>query len=231
MASWGQPSNMIRLLDVVHQALRKLGVIEHDEEPEGTQLASGCEALRGMIRHWEQKGHLAWMETDAWMSLIPGRAVYSFGPEGDFPHRPLEMLSTFVDHAGSDIPLRKVGRQDYHAQSTKNTAGVPNLCYLDPTTPHAKLYVWPIPHVPMGLKFAYRRALYIPQNAKDPFEFPEQWELAIIYNLAALLAPEYGEERPDIQMMADRYLAEIEDATREGGVITFTFDPDYIGGQ
>lgn len=114
--------------------------------------------------------------------------------------RPLDITQVRLrNDSDSDRVLTPLAREDYFAIYNKTTEGVPSVCYYDSQLNSAFLYVWPVPDsVDMRIKYTYTRTLDDMDSATDNPDFPQEWLLAIVFNLAVLLAPAYGKE-PKVQ--------------------------------
>lgn len=94
-----------------------------------------------------------------------------------------------------DRVLTKLSREDYFSIPNKDTVGVPSQYYYDPQLSSAFIYLWPKPNsVDQRLKITYTRPLEDMDASTNNPDFPQEWLLAIVYNLAVLLAPAYGKE-------------------------------------
>ena len=112
--------------------------------------------------------------------------------------RPIEIADVRL-HNNSDYerPLRIVSRQEYMALPNKTDTGAANLVYYDPTLTNGTLYVWPACNdVKEYIKFTAKIPLEdFDATTNDP-DFPQEWLLALAWNLAILVAPKFGVELP-----------------------------------
>jgi len=110
--------------------------------------------------------------------------------------RPIEIADVRL-HNNSDYerPLQIKSRQEYMALPNKADTGAANLVYYDPQMTNGKLYVWPACNdVKEYIKFTAKIPVEdFDSIANDP-DFPQEWLLALSWNLAILIAPKFGKE-------------------------------------
>jgi hypothetical protein len=95
-----------------------------------------------------------------------------------------------------DFPLALLeSREDYAAIGVKNLRTWPALAYYAPTYPTGTLYVWPIPAAgTWEIHILAPQALPSGLKATDTINLPPEYADAIMWTLAARLAPSYGQE-------------------------------------
>jgi len=108
--------------------------------------------------------------------------------------RPIEMIEARVISASNyDTPIDIVSRNQYMRLSTKTSTGTANQIYYDPLLTNGKIYVWPAcKNVKEYIKFSCRILIEDFDTATDDPDFPQEWLLALTWNLAVLIAPKFG---------------------------------------
>lgn len=106
-----------------------------------------------------------------------------------------------------EVPVSSQAYMDYKALSTKtsNASHITQFMY-NPYVDYGNLYVFPRPSdCSYRLNFTYERRLADIIDASDNFDFPSEWEEAIVYQLAMRLARPFGRAAAlqDIAPMAD----------------------------
>lgn len=179
--------------DLIEEARRKIG-IQADEEPLAAQeLVTGLRALNMMLKTWQADGVKCWTLTEGQLTLTQGNVDYTFGAGGDFTIVPLEITSIRINRGGNDIPMFRMGREDYFDLPNKTAEGYPTQFYYDRQRSGGTLYVWPAPDVTAGtLKFTYRRIIMDVDQSADDLDLPQEWYEAIMYNLAKKLGENAG---------------------------------------
>jgi len=85
----------------------------------------------------------------------------------------------------AEIEMVQLGRIDYLNLPNKQTAGTPVQFYYDPKRFNGDLFIWPAPvKVNEYINFTYYKPLDIFDDADDDADFPNEWILALKYNLA-----------------------------------------------
>jgi len=161
--------------------------------------------------------------TDA---VTSGVTVFSYTNKAN---RPMKIANVNVvdSIANSHTPVWIYSRQEYVDLPQKDSDGRVNQIYYDPQVGLGKLYVWPeTDTVDNYLTLWVQRTLEDFDAASDDADFPQEWYLALSFNLAALSCTKYGvprDVRRDIQAVAAeaKKLAESFDA--EQG---FYLEPD-----
>lgn len=92
----------------------------------------------------------------------------------------------------TEIPMVALSRNAYKTLPTKESIGKPTQYYYDPQRDDANLFIWPVSDsVSDRLKFSAQRQIQDLDNTTDNLDFPQEWELAIVFNLAKIMAFDY----------------------------------------
>lgn len=122
-------------------------------------------------------------------------------------NRPMKVSEAHINTAtNSDINVDVLSRDEYYTLPDKTSTGQVNQVYFDPQTTTAKLYVWPVAdNASDFLKLIVLRTIE-DVDADDDVDFPQEWYMALSYNLAKFITPKYGVPTPikkDIKQLAD----------------------------
>lgn len=154
--------------------------------------------------------------------------VYIYTTEAE---RPLKInFATYAYNlSSSEIPLHKLGRQEYIEQPQKSTSGSVNEFYFQPTLNLATLYLWPVSDTNLGIiRASYTTPFTELVSNDDEVQFPDEWEDAVIFGLASRIMDEYGlpeQKQAVIQSKADRYLSDCLAFDNENADLHI--EPDY----
>lgn len=97
------------------------------------------------------------------------------------------------DTTNNETPIFLFSRQEYNLLSDKTSQGTVNQVYYQPLRSTGKMYVWPTPDNETDLiLFTYERDLLDFDTANDTPDLPQEWTRALVWALAAELAPEFG---------------------------------------
>lgn len=142
--------------------------------------------------------------------------------------RPLRISSARLRNSSDDDrELTALSRSEYFSLTNKDSAGSPTSYYYDPQLTTASLYVWPVPDtVDQRLEITYSKSLEDFDAAGDNPDFPQEWLLALMWNLASLLAPAYGKDAKARAIIIPRAEAELQKVLgydKELGEIVFSY--------
>lgn len=155
--------------------------------------------------------------------LLKGTTVVSIPT---IPIKPLQIMSCsrrsfssgFLTGETTDIIMPSISFYDYQQLTNKNTPGYPLQWKYEPVTGSGIFTIWPVPMDQSNvLHFEYIRPLFDLTTGADNPDVPQEWLLAITYNLAALLAPAYGKSAMLQTMMplAQSLLQDVDGYDRE----------------
>lgn len=124
-----------------------------------------------------------------------GNYVYAIG---DLITRPLDIYQLRFranNYDNYDRPVQKFSRSDYFALPAKANLGAAVAWYYDPQIPIGRLYIWNASQsVQDTIRFTYQKSIEMFDSAGNTPDLPNEWNLLIVYSLAALLGPVYGKE-------------------------------------
>jgi len=188
--------------------------------------ADAMTALSLMMQQWQRRRWIVFRLDDAFTPVTPWQGIYTVGPGGDFDFelgppadRPGTIESAFLrqltglgvpDGFPVDYPLRKIpSKEAWNRIPLKHLGSWPFQYFYDPTwkpdNPQGTgtLYIWPIPiqsffevHISVP-----RDIRHIPPYTDLTDYLPPETEMAIVYNLAAVLRVNY-QMPPDPQLLA-----------------------------
>jgi hypothetical protein len=143
-----------------------------------------------------------------------GATIYTYTNR---PQRPLRIIharrrSTYT---GSDVPIDIEAHKEYFDQPSKSSSGSMNFVYYKPELISGRLYVWQRPNsVEELLGITVERALADMDNTDDDPDFPIEWQLPLVMNLAKVIEPQYGQldagRRAEVRADADRLFLEAQ---------------------
>jgi hypothetical protein len=187
--------------EIVDDARDLLGISAEEEPLEAVDLNKGVRALNQMLRAWQADGVQTWVLTEGTFALVASDADYVFGTGGSFTTVPMEIMDMRITRNGTDLPMHRMGREEYFALPNKTTTGYPTCYYYDRQRNGGTLYVWPAPDATAGtLKFTYRRQIMDAGDGTDTLDIPTEWLECVTSNLAIRLAPRY--EKQPSQVLA-----------------------------
>lgn len=212
MATSGTATFSLTNAEIVKESLLLLGAVDEFAEVGENQYNSCRKILNSMVKHWQIHANI-WPKVDVTKTLTPGTASYTVGTGLDIDTaRPMRLVSARrKDTSGREVPIEVFAREDYMGIPLKTTQGAPAGVYYDVQRASGTAYVWPTGDtVNNQVVLTFRRPLEDLTTAANDMDFPQEWHLAIIYNLAAKLAPKYPNQQSGfIKEEAERLLAEL----------------------
>ena len=156
-----------------------------------------------------------------------GNQVYTYTTKAG---RPQKIISAYRrDTSDIDTPVEIIGEDEYLQQSNKASAGPPVEVWYQPTLTTGTLYVWPVDGGANVDKLIFS-AQYAPDDfdaASDNPEFPIEWGNALVWGLAAEIAPEHGlppREQAHLMSIAEYKLNTVLDYDTENASVIFALD-------
>jgi len=142
-----------------------------------------------------------------------GRTVFTYTTVIEKPVR-VETSRRRLMSDNSDIEMNEWARQQYMAQPDKTSQGTPTNFYFSPEYTFGVMYVWQTASsVNQVVKFTFQRTIQNFDTVSDNPDFPQEWALALVYNLAALIGHEYdcplqklGMIKQEAMMLKDQVL-------------------------
>lgn len=201
MATSGSADFNVTRNDIIRDALLMIGAVDSMESAGATEIADAARMLNMLIKHWQRYPSL-WTRKDVTHTLTPGTQSYTVGTGLNInTARPLKVeYCRRKNTSATEVEIDVVSRQEYMSLPTKTTQGAPNLVYYDPQRDNGVLYVWPTGDTTNNqLVLTFRRPIEDFDDAGNNPDFPQEWILALVYNLAAKLLPQYP--NPDVAQM------------------------------
>ncbi|WP_373088692.1 hypothetical protein [Zhongshania sp.] len=124
-------------------------------------------------------------------------------------NRPMKVLEGYTTVGNTEIPVGVISRTDYNTLGVKTTDGIITQMYYDPQIGTGKLFVYPEASSELNFVTLFvQKTLADLDAATDNPEVPQEWYLALAYNLAEALVPDYGTPTQDaakVERLAKKY--------------------------
>ena len=187
---------------LIKRTLLLLGVISADQTVAATEYTNAGEVLNLMLKAWQADGMQLWQVTGKSITPVKGQATYTIGPAGGVvvTGKPVALLEAYRRNTAevSDIALIRQSRTQYWELNDKDMEGTPTQYYWDiqQGVGANDLLVWPTPDQDFvdnnTIEILYQAPFDDMTISTSNLAFPQEWELAVVYGLAVILAPEYG---------------------------------------
>lgn len=145
--------------------------------------------------------------------------------------RPQRILSfrrkTFAND--NEIPVITWSREEYFNQINKSSKGTVVNAYYSPQLNNGRVYVWQTANsVNDFIRYTFERQLEDVTTDTDNLDFPQEWLLPIIYNLADILADDYDVTPAKMQKINAKAASLLDDILGWDEEITSLFiQPDF----
>lgn len=218
--------------EIIHGALRILGVVGEGQTPSAQQYTDAAEALNYLVKSWENQGVLIWCIKSQDITLVAGTADYNIGlGETVNVAKPLKIYQAFRRTTNNvDVPMTILSQQQYNMLGNKTSSGAPIQLYYNAQRDYGTLSLFPVPSsadVSDVVRIYYQRPIEDFDASTDNADIPQELLRALKYDLANEMAFEYGisaGDRQALEMRAERYKAEALAANIEDTSYYFQVD-------
>ena len=191
--------------ELIHSSFRLIGAIAGAETLETNELNDALVSLNQMIASWNNEG-ASLVSRERLTVSVSGSNQYVL------PKRPVRIESASVASGGIDYPLEIVDSAGWEAIPEKQAQSVyVRKLYCDYGYPTATVYIAPIPRLGGTLEMWIYTALTQFATVNDTINLPPGYEIALRYNFAVALLPEYPRTAvdPTLPAQAQNYKASI----------------------
>ncbi len=181
--------------EIVRKALLLIGAVDREVALTGTELNDGVDTLNVMLASWAANKLKVNVITKESFTLTVGQNGHTMGESGaDWTTgRPLAILGAFIrDSANTDYHLDIMSRDEYNRVGNKADSGRPTKFYYHASAPLGTVYFDSTPSSAETIYLDMQKGL---GNFTDPntaITLPANYVVPLQYNLAIMLAPEYG---------------------------------------
>lgn len=225
MATSGNTSWELQRNNIISAALRKIGALAKGQSADTEDISNGSEALNSLAALLSTDGMQLWKRTEIAVTLVDGQQDYTLDDA-------LKVHQVVLRYAGSDTSYEIQWKSLYDFNNLPTSEGGTPVHYtFTPGIQDGTLKIWPTPDATTATNYSL---VAVVQKEFDGFfassdtpDFPPYWTDALIYGLAARLAPEYGVPLQDRQMLlkeAETYKKMASDFGDDGGSIFFMAD-------
>ena len=232
MATSGTATWTLNRDQVIKGALRKLAVLPSGGTPSTNQVNDAAEALNGLVKSLHGKGMPLWKIISTTFTTVAGTSSYTVGPAQTInTSTPLRVIQAlYQPSGGNNTPMDVYNRYDFN-DLPNNATGTPVNFYFQPLRTTGVVKLWPTPaDSTTTITFHYEAPFEDLNSASDDFDFPSYWITALIYNLAWLLAPEFGiptQDRATLSQEAQYWTNEALSIGTEEGSLYLAPNSEY----
>ena len=186
--------------DLISGSLRLLGVKGQGEVATGAEAADALAVLNELIDSMNATGTLLYTTTTKVYNLSTTTVPFTIGPTGQIVEtlRPTQLVGAWwrdlSNTPNTDLRLQVLSDSDYGDIVSKGTqSAFPSAIYMDRQYPNANIYLWPAPSdTSKALVLQFAAPLGGFATLDDIESMPPAYRQMLRYNLAVMIAPEYG---------------------------------------
>lgn len=222
--------------EIIEASLRKLGVLAEGQVPSSDNYTTATYALNALLAEFRTLGMPLWERRLYSFSPTASVTAYNIGSGEtlDTPY-PLKIFQAYRIDSASSSRVQMDIIADYNFNMLpSNSSGTPIQLTYTPRVNYGVLKLWPTPDTNAAsnstITIVYQRPMEYSGNSTQTLDIPEEWLNAVIYNLAARLAPEWGIPLPDRQALeatAEKVLDRALDFGSEDGSLFFQVTRRY----
>jgi len=196
------PTNVITTArDLVTMSLKTCGAIGEGQFPSAENLMDAFRRMNWLLAQWRRKRWLVFQLLD--LSVVStGAQSYTVGPGGDIEidPRPDKLEAAYqrqlipATNQPVDWPLDIItSYEEYSRIPLKRLSSLAYSIFYDPGTPRGLIYPWPVPQASIyAIHILVKGVLQRFDTLDTQVTLPEEYEPAITYRLACILAPTYS---------------------------------------
>lgn len=217
-------------LEIVEASLRKLGVLAESQGSNIDQQQKGQQALNTVIGFLQTKNLQSWTRNIIFVPLVANTALYRIGigqtTNTRYP-KLIEQLLVENVISKSTIDLTEKHPKDLESLPS-NAIGLPINYSYTKFINYGDIKVWPVPDLSIAtqnrLELVTFTSLEYVTSLTETLHFPQEWQAALIYQLAVSLADEYqvsSQKQTELKAKADLYTKAADDHNQENSSIFF----------
>lgn len=193
----------VQAQDLIKGAMKHLTLIDKSETPSNDELQDGLSVLNMMIDSWSNELLMMVAQTPITFPLTANVPSYAIGPGQtvNVTQAPLKINSGVYNDARNNIyPLEVITRREYYAHSDRLILQAPpaTVFYDEGNTQQTirigTAYFYPMPDASTNYTATLQCDLPLTEftSLTDSYTFPNGYRMAIEYNLAIAISPDYG---------------------------------------
>jgi len=191
--------------DLIHSSMRLIGAIAAGEILETDELNDAFVSLNQMLASWNTEG----------ASLVARQRLLlaaTFSGSYPLPTRPIRIEAASVASGGIDSQLEIVDAAGWEATPEKQAQSVyVRKLYCDYAYPNSTIYIAPIPRLGGTIELWIYAPMTEFTSLDQLIDLPPGYEIALRYNFAIALLPEYPRSQvdPTLPTQAQNYKASL----------------------
>lgn len=213
--------------DLIRQSLSLITVVGAGENMTAEDAADNLRLLNQMLDMWSSDGAVIYNRSIDTKALNSGVQSYTMGPSGDINTiRPVGITQATITLGDVVTPVNIWSENTFSTLTLPTLqGGTPYDMYVNNGFPLLTLQLYPIPTSGQTLTLYSMKPL-TNLGINDVISLPPGYEMAIVYNLAVMTAPQYEREAsPTVKKIADRSLSTVKANNLQYAQPTMAVDP------
>jgi hypothetical protein len=207
--------------DICTKAVQMIGAYDASTPLSSADGQLLLDLLNTMLDNWSNLPLACYEILEQSAPLVPGQAVYTIGPGGNFNMtRPLKILTdpgtAYVqDSNGNNYDMRVVPRDKWNLYANRSdiiTSNFPNILFYDPQFPLGVINITPFPTIAYTMFWDSMLQLSQFASLTTSVNLPPGYFMALYTNLAELAHPFFmdGPINPAIPKWAAKSLGDVK---------------------
>ena len=180
---------------LITSSLRLLGAIAPGETPTANEINDGLGSLNDLLEILSTQNLAVYGAQTESFPTVPGQFLYTIGPGGNWnTTRPVRISGDGIcTFSGVDFSVEQIGQAEYDQISLKTLQEPISKWFLYVNeNPLGKIFLWPVPSQTVTITLDTDRILTSIADTTITMNFPPGYLLMFKYQLALLLATDYG---------------------------------------
>jgi len=184
--------------DLILLSLKQASVLGVGQTASAEDMSDSFALLNMMLAQWQRKRYMVYHLVETSFPAT-GAQSYTVGAGGDVDiMRPAKLEYAYMRQAIAtpyqvDYPLEILkSREDYDKIPIKGMQSFPRYAFYDSAYPLGNLFIWPIPTSLYSIHITVMEQLQKFATVYDDINMPDEYQEALMYNLAVRMFPMYG---------------------------------------
>lgn len=178
--------------DIITRAMKACRLLAPGELPSASEASDGLLLLNMMLSSWSNDNLNVYASTLESFPLVANTGSYNIGTGQTFnTTKPIVINAMYTRQSSVDYTVNQLNDIDFAGISFKSITGRPDYYNFSNDYPSAIIKLYPVPDENYTLFILSEKPLSSIATLDTVINFPDGWELALAYNLALMLSPEY----------------------------------------
>jgi hypothetical protein len=211
----------IAAIDLITNAMRKMGVLAVGEVPSANEATVGLTALNDVIETWNLERLSLVGSLPASVVTVAGQNTYSIGPGGNWNvDRPVMLSGVYCTVNGVDFPVGSWTLGEYLSEPVKSQQQqiIERFVYIN-DEPLGQVILWPTPMTVIPITLNYDQSITSVPTIATTLTLAPGYARALTYAVGVELQAEYGGQ--DLSAYARSTKAAIKRANRQPQISGF----------